>query len=136
MENNAFVVTAVVFEIVIGLLVLAQLVALAVLAMMMKNLVVQISEHIDPLIEKTNSLLIVANEIAQTVQDKTERIADKAATTTDRVAERADATSKVVHRAITTPIIQSAGFVAGVQAAMRQWCAARAKRMSPPTQKG
>lgn len=117
---NGFEITAVSIIIVLGIIVIIQMIAITALLFVLKNLAQQIREHIDPLLTKANTLLITVNDIAQTVQGKTERISETTAHTAEVVADRVQKTSGLLQRLIAAPLIAGAaagrGMISGVQA--------------------
>ena len=94
----------------------------------MKNLVEEIRERIDPVITKANNLLITVNEMAETVQDKTEHIAGSAAHTTDVIGARMERTSGFMQQMVASPIIRGIAFTEGLGAGIATWRKLRRSR--------
>jgi uncharacterized protein YoxC len=122
------VVTAVIVIIVIGLIAVVQMIAIAALLFVIKNLAEEIRERVDPLISKVNSLLVTANEIAQNVQGKTEHITDKAAQTTDVLSNRVEKLSGFMQGVVTAPVIKGSAMMEGVVRGFRVWRGLRKRR--------
>ena len=118
---SALIIAAVVGVILIGVLLVVELIVVTTLLMVVKKLVAEIREHLDPLVAKANTLLITANEMAETVQDRTEHIAEQAAHTTSVVGNRVETASRLVQRLIAMPIINGSAAVAGVRRGIGIW---------------
>lgn len=122
---SGFAITAIVIMIVLGLIVVIQMIAITALLLVLKNIAQEIRERVDPLLAKVNSLLITANDMAQTVQGKTEHIADRATQTSDVVATGIERTTHLLQRVIAAPIIGGSAFSAGVARGLQAWRSAR-----------
>jgi len=114
--------------ITIGVVVVVLLIALVVLLIAVKNLTVEIREHLDPLVTKANMLLITANEMAEKVQDRTDTIADQAAHTTTVVGSGVEHTSRLVQRLIASPVIRGSATMAGIRHGLLLWKSLRLAR--------
>ncbi len=125
-------IAAVIAIVVIGLIVVVQMIAITALLFVVKNLAEEIRERIDPLISKTNSLLLTANEIAQSVQGKTEHIAEKTAHTTDVLTDRVEKLSGLLQILIASPIIHGAAFMEGISRGFSVWHGLRKRRKHRP----
>lgn len=112
----------------VGLIVIAQLVLVSVLLVVVKNLVEAMREHLDPVIAKTNAVLITLGDMAQTVQGKTEHIAERTAETTDVVSDRVEKASGLLQQAFAAPIIGGAAMAAGISKGVETWRRRRAQR--------
>ncbi len=125
---NGLGIAAVIVVVVLGIIVMIQMVLLTALLIVIKNLAQEIRERLDPLLDKTNALLITANEIGQTVQTNTENIAERAARTTDVVADHVEKTSALFQRIIAAPLFGGAALSSGLREAMHAWRMARVQR--------
>lgn len=114
--------------IVIGLVVIVELIVATLLLMVVRNLALQVQEHLDPLASKANTLLITANEMAEKLQDRTEDIADRAAHTTSVVSSGVETTSRLMQRIVATPIIRGSAAVAGFRRGIHIWRTLRRAR--------
>ena len=118
---SALMITAIIAIIIIGLTAVAVLIVATVLLLVVKNLVMEVRERLDPLAAKANTLLITANEMADTVQNRTEHIADQAVHTSTAVGNRVETTSRLLERILAVPVIKGSAAVAGVRSGIRIW---------------
>jgi len=121
LDMTALNIAAIISIIVIGVVAVVLLFAVAMLLMAVKNLTMEIREHIGPLATKANSLLITANEMAEKVQDRTDNIADQAAHTTTVVGHGVESTSWLLQRLIAAPIIRGSATAAGFRRGIMLW---------------
>jgi len=105
-----------------------ELIIITALLQAVRNLVVEIREHLDPLASKANALLTTANAMAETVQERTERIADQAVRTSTTVGDGVQATSRVVERVVAVPVIKGSAAMAGLRRGVSIWQALRRER--------
>jgi len=131
---TAFTVASIIAITIIGLVLVAELVAVTMLLLRAKNLVQDVRGRIDPVVNESTHLLHTANDVANTVKVNSQRIAgtvsettDKVATTvagvTDKITERVDrttaqmrATSSDTIRRITPPLATIVALFAGFRA--------------------
>ncbi|HEX2950223.1 MAG TPA: DUF948 domain-containing protein [Armatimonadota bacterium] len=102
----ALTVTSIIAITVIGLLVIAELVALTLLFSRISGLAQQIRNRIDPVVTESTHLLHTANDVASTVKDNTQKVTGKVADVTDNIASRVDNTSLTVQRVATATLEQ------------------------------
>ncbi len=98
------------------------------LLLVLKTLLQEIRERVDPLIAKANTLLSTANEMAQTVQERTEHIAERTSDTTDVISNRMEKTTGLVQRAVANPIIGGLAAVDGIRRGYHTWRVLRKQR--------
>lgn len=125
---NGIAIAAVIAIVVIGLIVVVQMIALAALFFILKNLAEEMRERLDPLIARTNALLITLTEMTQSMQGKAEHIADTTAHTTDLLADRIDRLSGLLQRMVGLPIIGAAAMMEGVASGIGAWRGLRRRR--------
>jgi len=119
--------------IVIGVVVVVELIVATLLLVVVRNLTLQVREHLDPLASKANTLLTTANEMAEKLQDRTEDIADQAAHTTSVVGTGVETTSRLMQRIVATPIIRGSAAMAGFRRGINIWrTLRRARKIEPP----
>jgi hypothetical protein len=121
-------VAAVIAIVVIGIIAVVQMIAIAALLFVIKNLAEALRERVDPLISKVNTLLVTVNEVAQTVQGKTEHIAEKTAHTTDVVTDRVEKMSGFMQGVFAAPVIKGTAMMEGVARGFRVWRGLRKQR--------
>ena len=131
---NGLGIAAIIVVVVLGLIVVIQMVLVTALLIVIKNLAQEIRERIDPLIDKTNALLITANEIGQTVQGKTESIGTQSVKTTEVVAGHVEKIAALLQYIVAAPLIGGAAWSSGVSQAVATWRQARARRRTPPSE--
>lgn len=121
-------IIAMISIVVIGVVLVVELIVATMLLMTLKNLTMQVREHLDPLASKANTLLITANEMAEKLQDRTEDIADQAAHTTSVVGNGVESTSRLMQRIVSTPIIRGSAAMAGFRRGVSIWRTLRQAR--------
>jgi len=112
---------SVAFVILIGIVVMVELVAMTVLLLVLKNLLQEIRERVDPLIAKANVLLATANEMAQTLQERSEHIAERTAETNDIISNRMEKTTGLIQHVVADPIIGGIATIEGLRRGYTTW---------------
>lgn len=114
---TTFTVLSIIAIALIGLILIAELVALTVLFMRVSGLVQQVRDHVDPVVDQSTQLMRKVNDVTDTVKGDVQRVADTVTTDVKRVADsvtgvttsiatRADRTSASVQRATNTALAQ------------------------------
>ncbi|HOF89206.1 MAG TPA: hypothetical protein PLZ36_14050 [Armatimonadota bacterium] len=123
--------TAVVSIIVLGVVVLVELLVVTALLYLLRNLIAEARERMEPLLDKAEALLETARVTAQDVKQKAEHIGEKTAHTTDVVGDRVEKVSAVIHRLVAAPLVQGAAIGEGVRRGVREWRRSRGVPATP-----
>jgi len=102
---TALSVAAIIAIIIIGVLVIAELIAISVLLSRATKLMQQVRDRLDPVVGESTQVLHKVNDIAETVKKDTRKVADSVTGVTEHVATLVDTVSNRVDR--TTETVQS-----------------------------
>ena len=122
---------AVVSIIVLGIVVLVELAVMTSLLMVLRNLIGEARERLEPLLDKAEDVLDAARSTAQDVQSKAGHISEKTAQTTDAVSDRVEKVSEVIHRLVAAPLVHGAAIGEGVRRGMQALRRKRARGHMP-----
>lgn len=129
---TAFTVASIIAVVIIGLVLVAELVAVTILLLRARDLVQKVRDRVDPVVNESTLLLHKANDVAGTVKDGTQRVTSSVAGLTERmsgvtsnVVNRVDRTtaqmqrvsSATAKRAMSPPFLTAIAILAGIRAA-------------------
>lgn len=120
-DMNAFITASIIAMLIIGVIVIAELIAVTVLLLSLRRLVQEVAKRVDPVLRKTSHLLSDAEDMTKKVRHATDRISARAEQVSDRVAERVDRTTGLMQQVVSWPIIGTLAMVAGVRRGVRTW---------------
>jgi hypothetical protein len=115
----------------LGLLILAALVAMAMLALNTLRIALQMVEQGRPVVAQGKRLAIKAQEISGTVQRASREIRGEVNSVKEEVGHRASQTGLLLRYAIFSPVISVLASAAGVRRGTQSWRTARRARMQP-----
>ena len=108
----------------VGIFALITVVLLGAVAFALNKITKQVdilTGKIDPIIVKTTDTLDTVNRVTMIVGEKADHILTRGETLTDNVSDRVEKTAGVVQNAVTTPLINLSGMIAGVTKGVSVW---------------
>ena len=122
---TAFTVASIIAITIIGLIVVAELIAVLLLALGVRNLTREVRDRINPVVDQSTKLMRKVNDVADSVKTSTAKVTDSVTSVTEKLSTRVDSTtaqaqgvaSSALRTLASPPFVTAIAVLAGLRLA-------------------